>query len=127
MSAARLVWKRVVRMQIQKGKRRRTVLENSDSDHIGHVIETLQKQRFENFVVSGVMIFDQDMTGKDIKSAPVVASTDTVQKSVKQNVIDEVFLAHQGEEPYRADDQLLYQYGCDGTYSIISVRNEHRK
>ncbi len=99
MSVARLAWKRVVRMQIRKGKRRRAVLVISDSLNIENVIETLQKQRFENFIISGAMIFDQDMTGKDVKSVPVVASKNTVLKYVKENVIDEIFLALQGDEP----------------------------
>lgn len=99
-TAARLMWKRIVRMQIRNGKKRRTVLVISDSQRIDPIIETLQKQHYENFIISGVMILDQDMTGKDVKSVPVVASKDTVLKYVKANVIDEVFLSLQEDELY---------------------------
>ena len=98
--AARLTWKRIVRRQIRRGKKRRTVLVVSDSHDIESIIETLQKQHYENFIISGVMISDRNMIGKDVKSVPVVASKDTVLKYVKENVIDEVFLALQEDEPY---------------------------
>ena len=97
---ARLAWKRVVRMQIWKGKRRRSVLVVSDSYRIEPIIKTLQKQHYENFIISGVMISDQDMVGKEVNSVPVVASKDTVLKYVKANVVDEVFLALPEDEPY---------------------------
>ncbi len=100
MAGARLVWKRVVRMQIWRGKKGRTVLVISDSQNIEYIIDTLQKQHYENFIISGVMISDQDKIGEDIKSVPVVASKDTVLKYVKQHVIDEVFLALHEDEPY---------------------------
>lgn len=100
MTAARLAWKRVVRRQIRQGKKKRAVLVVSDSYNIETIIETLQRQHYENFIISGVMVSDQDMRGKDIKSIPVVASKDTVLKYVKHNVVDEVFLALQGDESY---------------------------
>ncbi len=100
MAAARLVWKRVVRTRIRKRKEERTVLVISDSHNIEHVIETFQMQRFENFIISGIMIYDQDLIGKDIKSVPVVASKDTILKYIKHNVIDEVFLSLQGGDSY---------------------------
>ena len=102
----------MVRTRIRKRKEERTVLVISDSHNIEHVIETFQMQRFENFIISGIMIYDQDLIGKDIKSVPVVASKDTILKYIKHNVIDEVFLSLQGGGfLYRADDQPLYQYG----------------
>lgn len=100
MIVARLGWKRVVRMQIRKGKKRRTVLVVSESCNIEHIIETFQRQHYENFIISGIVVSDQDMTGKKVKSVPVVASKDEALKYVKENVIDEVFLALQEDEPY---------------------------
>lgn len=100
MIAARLAWKHVVRLRIRKGKKRRAVLVVSDSTNIERIIETLQKQHYENFIISGIMVSDQDMTGTEVKAVPVVASKDTVLRYVKQNVIDEVFFALQEEESY---------------------------
>lgn len=100
MVAARLVWKRIVRVQIWKRKKRRAVLVVADSRNIAHIIETFQRQYYDNFVVSGVMITDQDMTGECIESVPVVASKNTVLKFAKQNVIDEVFLALHEDDDY---------------------------
>ncbi len=100
MVVARLGWKRIVRMQIRKGKRRRTVLVISDSQNIETILETLQSQHYENFIISGAMVSDVNMTGQVIKSVPVVASKDTVLRYVKENVIDEVFLSSQRDEPY---------------------------
>lgn len=100
MIAVRLAWKHVVRMRIRKGKKRRAVLVVSDSANIERIIETLQKQHYENFIISGIMVSDQDMTGTEVKAVPIVASKDTVLRYVKQNVIDEVFFALQEEEPY---------------------------
>lgn len=100
MIVVRLAWKRIVRRQIRKRKKRRTVLVAADSHNIETVIETLQSQQYENFIITGIAILDQDMTGKNYKSVSVVASKDTVLKYVKQNVIDEVFLVSPGDEPY---------------------------
>lgn len=100
MIAARLVWKRVVRLQIRRGKKKRTVLVVSESYNIEQIIGMLQRQHYENFVISGIMVSDRDMTGKTVKTVPVVAFKDTVLKYVKENVIDEVFFALQEDEPY---------------------------
>lgn len=99
MITVRLVWKRVVRIQINNNKKRRTVLVAAESGDVEHIIEDFQKQYYENFIISGVMVFDRDMTGQKIKSVPVVASRDTVLKYVQGNVIDEVFIALPGDEP----------------------------
>lgn len=100
MTVARLVWKRVIRTRIRKRKEERTVLVISDSHNIEHIIENFQLQRFENFVIAGIMIYDQDLIGTDVKSVPVVASKDTILTYIKHNVIDEVFLSLQGEDSY---------------------------
>lgn len=100
MAVTRLAWKRVIRKRIRKRKEERTVLVISDSQNIGHIIENFQQQRFENFIIAGIMVYDQDLIGTDVKSVPVVASKDTILTYIKHNVIDEVFLSLQGEDSY---------------------------
>lgn len=100
MIVARLAWKRVVRIQIKNNKKRRSVLVAAESEDIEHIIEDFQKQYYENFIISGVMVSDKDMTGQKINSIPIVAARDTVLKYVQQHVIDEVFIALPGNEPY---------------------------
>lgn len=100
MTAARLAWKRVVRRQIRKGKKKRSVLVVADSEHIEGILDTLQKQYYEDFIISGVVVSNKDMTGEKIHSKSVVASKDTVLQYVQKHVIDEVFLSLSGEETY---------------------------
>lgn len=100
MIIARLAWKRVIRIQIRKNKKRRSVLVAAKSENVEDIIENFQRQYYENFVISGVMVSDKDMTGEKVRSIPVVASKDTVLKYVQQHVIDEVFIALPGDESY---------------------------
>lgn len=100
MVVARLAWKRFIRIRIRNDKKKRSVLVAADSTNAEQIIETFQRQYYENFIISGVMVADQDMRGEKIRSIPVVASKETVLKYVKQNVIDEVFIALPEEDPY---------------------------
>lgn len=61
------------------------------------IIANLKSNRYAGFKVKGVVIIDEDMTGREIEGVPVVASFDKMYDYVKSHTVDEVFLRCQDD------------------------------
>lgn len=56
------------------------------------IIKNIRKESFLQYVISGLVILDRDMTGERIKGIPVVATEETTAKYICRHWIDEVFI-----------------------------------
>ena len=56
------------------------------------VIKNVMKDDSIRYVISGIVIMDEDMTGQEIKGIPVVASIGTVSEYVCREWVDEIFI-----------------------------------
>ncbi len=56
------------------------------------VIKSIQKENFIKYVISGLIILDEDMTGGQIAGIPVVATEETLPEYACQEWVDEIFI-----------------------------------
>lgn len=78
--------------QSEKGKGCMLIV--SDSKHVEATVKGFQDMRYKPFVMKGVIVVDEDMTGKEICGLSVVGNADNMHEYVKSNVIDEVFIEY---------------------------------
>lgn len=70
----------------------RKMLIVTTSDKAKEIIDNIIKEKTWNLWVTGVVIVDQDMVGKNILSVPVVANYQTMIQYAIRSVVDEVFI-----------------------------------
>jgi len=64
-----------------------TVREKAES-----IIKNVMKEDYIRYVISGIVIVDEDLTGQEINGIPVVASINTILEYVCREWIDEIFI-----------------------------------
>ncbi|HCS75935.1 MAG TPA: sugar transferase, partial [Clostridiales bacterium] len=96
--AARLLWKRVIRIRIRSRKKMRKVLIISTEGRIEDAIEGLL-QPYRNYQLSACALYDtSDKVGTEINYVPVVADKDHMIEYIQENIVDEVFIDLPGYE-----------------------------
>jgi exopolysaccharide biosynthesis polyprenyl glycosylphosphotransferase len=107
MIGTRLVWKRLVRIRIQKNKAARKVLLITTDEYVEETIAGMLTP-YHGYQVSAVVLYDNPKRiGEYIGEVPIVADCDTYLEYIKENVIDEVFLDLKGQD--RETEQLMKQ------------------
>ena len=88
----RIIWKN--RLKKRKNiKNSRSFLIVTSSDLIEKAIFNFRKDNYENIILTGLVITDQDLTGEIILDVPVVANKDTAIDYICSSWVDEVFIA----------------------------------
>ena len=62
------------------------------SDRAKEIIENIIREKTWNLWITGVVIIDKNMVGKEILSIPIVADYDTMIQYAIRSVVDEVFI-----------------------------------
>lgn len=97
----RLFWKRIVRQRLVSSKDRTHLLVISESGGLEDCIQRLQSERYKEYKITGVVVYDRPMKGSVINYIPVVANMDNLFQYLKKEVVDEVFLNIGGDNPER--------------------------
>ena len=86
----------------------RSMLIVTRSSAAENIIESLKKNGFESFNITGLVLLDNNLTGSQIKGIPVVAGSEDVVEYVCREWVDEVFISiPQGESyPHELIDQF---------------------
>ena len=92
MYLVRSVRKRYLLKNKVKIKNKRRMLLVAYTHEVEEVLSKLLKFQYAGYTVAGVVVLDEDMTGRSISGIPVVANGEQVIEYVKNNIIDEVFL-----------------------------------
>ena len=87
----RILWKLVVRNKREK-KNSRSLLIVADNANVEKVIEAIEKRNFGMFRLNGLVITDEDKTGKTIKGIPVVSGLNDAADYVCREWIDEILI-----------------------------------
>ena len=61
-------------------------------DKAASIVKNIQKENYMKYVISGLVILDQDMEGEKICGIPVVATEETTAEYVCRKWVDEVFI-----------------------------------
>lgn len=88
----RLVWKSIVRKGLLESEERSHVLVISEAACMESCLQKLKGQKYQPYVVSGAVVYDQSMKGEIVEDVPVVANREDLFSYVRREVVDEVYL-----------------------------------
>ena len=69
-------------------------------DFAEKVIQNVKEHNYNRYNINGLVIVDQDMTGKNIEGIPVVADMENAAAYICQQWVDEVFINVDEKYPY---------------------------
>ncbi len=88
----RIFRKMFLRKRGMSSRGRRSLIVVTVSELAQEVLLRLKDTSYEDFVISGIVFLDKDMTGQQIGDVPVVASIESVKDYVRHEWVDEVFI-----------------------------------
>lgn len=103
----REVWKKILRTKMIEGGNR-SLLIITTKDLAENVATNMKKNNYARYKLAGLVIFDENMIGKEIAGIKVVATEETVSMYACQEWIDEVLIVTSEFMPYpkKLVDQL---------------------
>ncbi len=103
----RLIWKHYIK-NLRKASPDRSVLIVTTDSWAHEVILNLQKNNYDDIVIAGIVILNEDMVGQKIMGIDVVANANTVVEYVCRGWVDEVFIrTDQMDHPAELANQFL--------------------
>lgn len=76
---------------------------------------------YRDFIVSGVVVIDQDLKGEKIFGVPVVANADDCYEYLRTNVVDEVFINGNTRESSQALANELLEMGITVHFNLVHM------
>lgn len=102
----RELWKNLLRKKMEDGGARNLLIVAS-KDNAEQVVQNMQENNYARFTLAGVVVTDEDWTGREIHGVPVVSDEKNAAMYVCQEWIDEVLVAVPDSLPY--PDKLISQ------------------
>lgn len=102
----RELWKNLLRKKMEDGGARNLLIVAS-RDNAEQVVQNMQENNYARFTLAGVVVTDEDWTGREIHGVPVVSDEKNAAMYVCQEWIDEVLVAVPDSLPY--PDKLISQ------------------
>ncbi|MEY8356627.1 sugar transferase [Lachnospiraceae bacterium 54-53] len=90
--ALRLFWKEHLKDLGIKGGGKRSMLLVTYRDMASSFLKKINEYNFGTFQINGLVLLDEDMTGKEIDGVPVVADKDTLLDYACRHWVDQVFI-----------------------------------
>ena len=103
MYAERLLIKAYLRHRFQDLRYARTLMIIASREQAELLADQLLNQTFPVFHIQGIVVANEDMTGKSIGSIPVICSVDEVAEYGKSHIIDEVLISIPGDPQKEAE------------------------
>ena len=95
----REIWKKYLHKKMKNGGDRKLLIVTS-KEVAEQVVKNMQENNYARYSLAGVVVIDDDLTGKKICDVPVVANADDVSMYVCQKWIDEVLIVVSENVPY---------------------------
>ena len=95
----REIWKKYLHKKMKNGGDRKLIIVTS-KEVAEQVVKNMQENNYARYSLAGVVVIDDDLTGKKICDVPVVANADDVSMYVCQKWIDEVLIVVSENVPY---------------------------
>lgn len=102
----RELWKNLLRKKMEDGGARNLLIVAS-RDNAEQVVQNMQENNYARFTLAGVVVTDEDWTGREIHGVPVVSDEKNAAMYVCQEWIDEVLVTVPDSLPY--PDKLISQ------------------
>lgn len=99
---ARELWKECLYKKMKDGGERELLIVTS-GDIAEEVVKNMRKNNYARYTLAGVVVVDEDWTGRSVLGVPVVASGENAPMYVCQQWIDEVLIVVSEAIPYPAE------------------------
>lgn len=125
--AVRELWKLFLHKKMEDGGDRKLLIITS-KDVADNVVKNMQKNNYARYSLAGVVVIDEDRTGKKVCGVPVVANAEDVPMYVCQEWIDEVLVVISEKLPYPEDlIERLTETGVAVHQSLAKIINKTGK
>ena len=91
------------------------------AEYAREVLLEFEHLQYRDFVVSGVIVVDQNLKGMKICGIPVVANADDCYEYLRTNVVDEVFINGNTRESSQALANELLGMGLTVHYNLVHM------
>ena len=125
--AVRELWKIFLHKKMEDGGDRKLLIITS-KDVASNVVKNMQKNNYARYSLAGVVVIDEDRTGKKVCGVPVVVNAENVPMYVCQEWIDEVLVVISEKLPYPEDlIEGLTETGVTVHQSLAKIINKTGK
>ena len=119
----RELWKMLLCRKMREGGKRSLLLV-TNADVAKKVIKNVQEKNYGMHKIIGIVILDDDMTGKSISGVPVVASQENTAAYVCQEWVDEVLVIPSDNQSYpETMIQQLAETGVTVHVNLAKITN----
>lgn len=116
----RILWKRILRHKL-RNKADRSMLIVTTGNIAEKVVSNLNKNEFETYKLTGIVLTDKNLTGKKIKGIPVVAGVSDAADYACREWIDEIFVNIPNDKAY--PEKLISEFETMGLVIHDSLVN----
>lgn len=117
----RVVWKMVIRKRMKNTKNLSVMVLVTTMEHAKEALLEFERLPYRDFVVSGVVVVDQNLKGASICGIPVVANADDFYEYMRTNVVDEVFINGNTRESSEALANQLLELGITVHFNLVHM------
>jgi len=90
--SAHVLRKISLRKRVKDERKCRCMYLVADKKFVKDIVKALLNNKYNSFILKGVIVLDSDETGEKIADIPMVANEDTMLSFIKTNVVDEIFI-----------------------------------
>lgn len=119
--AERFVLKHIIRKRMNNEKNLSVMILLTMAEYAKEALVEFEHLQYRDFVVSGVIVVDQNLKGMKICGVPVVANADDCFEYLRTNVVDEVFINGNTRESSQALANELLGMGLTVHFNLVHM------
>lgn len=119
----RICLKYMIRSRMKKKKNLSIMILVTTSQYVRAALEEFEHLSYRDFMITGVVIVDQNLKGARICGVPVVANADDFYQYLLGNVVDEVFISGNTIESSQALANELLELGITVHFNLIHMNS----
>ncbi|MCR5580496.1 MAG: sugar transferase, partial [Pseudobutyrivibrio sp.] len=116
-------WKRVIRRRKLLDVNKTSMIVVAESTTVEHCLSEIAHSPYTEFKVEGVVVVDEDWSGREIQGIPVVTNADGLFEYLRKNVVDEIFLDGNTRASEESLAGRLVEQGLTVHMSLIHTNN----
>ena len=117
----RLALKRSIHQRMKNARNLSVMILLTTAGYAKEVLQEFERLPYRDFVVSGVIVVDQNLKGVKICGVPVVANADDCYEYLRTHVVDEVFINGNTRESSQALANELLEMGLTVHYNLVHM------
>lgn len=117
----RLVLKHLILRRMENEKNLSVMILLTTTEYAKEALLEFENLQYRDFVVSGVIVVDQNLKGAKICGVPVVANADDCFEYLRKNVVDEVFINGNTRESSQALANELLEMGLTVHFNLVHM------